>query len=329
MKILILGGTGFIGYHTARECLLRGHEVTALALPPLPKKGLLPDEVNIKLANIDELDDARLRKLLSGHDAVIDAAGADDRVIPKAPAYDFFYRANVLPAERLFKLSKQVGVKRGVLLSSYFAYFDRIWPELKLSTHHPYIRSRREQSARALAAAAPELDLMVLELPFVFGSMPGRDPLWKPLVNYLRSPFPFYCPRGGTNMIAIQHVAEAIVGALEKGIGGQTYVVGDENHNWRDLICMFGQQLGIDKPVHPIPNFMMQTFMESVGFWHHLQGKESGLHPGEFVKVFTSETFFDPSAAREALGYGSGGLITSIQETIAACPKKILGLIPA
>lgn len=321
MKIMILGGTGFIGYHAALECLKRGHQVTALALPPLPQKGLLPDEVSIELANIDTMSDEHLLELLDGQDAIIDAAGADDRVVPKAPAYDFFFNANVIPAERLFKLSRQAGIKRGVLLSSYFCHFDREWPELKLSEHHPYIRTRREQSEHAHRASAPDLDLMVLELPFIFGSMPGREPLWKPLVNYLRSPTPIYCPDGGTNMIAIEHVAEAIVGALEQGEGGKNYVVGDENHSWQDLMKIFCNIMNIDKPIHTIPTPLLHAGMESMGVWHYLQGRESGLHPGEFCKVFASETYFDPDPSREALGYGSGGITAALTETIEACPE--------
>ena len=319
MKTLILGGTGFIGYHASLECIKRGHEVTALALPPLPQKDLLPPEVRIELANVDTMPDDQLRDLLAGHDAIIDAAGADDRIIPKAPAYDFFFNANVLPAQRLFKLSREAGIKRGVLISSYFCHFDRIWPERKLSHHHPYIRTRREQSEYAFKAAAPDLELMVLELPFVFGSMPGREPLWKPLVNYLRSPMPLYCPEGGTNMIAVEHVSEAIVGALEHGSGGQHYVVGDENRSWKSLLETLCEIMDLDKKVRTLPTGLIHKAMEAVQFWHYLQGKESGLHQGEFSKLLASETYFDASIARKVLGQRSGGVLAALRETVAAC----------
>lgn len=61
--------------------------------------------------------------------------------------------------------------------SSYFAYFDRIWPEMRLAEHHPYIRSRKGQEAQSLEAAMPDLQLCILQLPYIFGSMPGRAPL--------------------------------------------------------------------------------------------------------------------------------------------------------
>ena len=35
-RVFIVGGTGFLGYHAARELLAKGVSVTALGLPPAP-----------------------------------------------------------------------------------------------------------------------------------------------------------------------------------------------------------------------------------------------------------------------------------------------------
>ena len=37
--MLIIGGTGFLGYHATLELLTRGHEVTVVGLPPAPPSG--------------------------------------------------------------------------------------------------------------------------------------------------------------------------------------------------------------------------------------------------------------------------------------------------
>jgi uncharacterized protein len=42
MKILITGGTGFVGTHLGRSCLEAGHEVTVLGTRPLPLQGARP-----------------------------------------------------------------------------------------------------------------------------------------------------------------------------------------------------------------------------------------------------------------------------------------------
>ena len=83
MQCLIIGGTGFLGYHAALELLRRGHRVSVLALPPLSAADLLPPQVQVTLADLNVLSDADLQALLAGHDAVVYAAGADDRVTPR------------------------------------------------------------------------------------------------------------------------------------------------------------------------------------------------------------------------------------------------------
>ena len=321
MKVLVVGGTGFLGYYATKEFLRRGHAVTILALPPMPAPGLFPDEVDITLANVDDLGDEELRALLRGKDGVVMAAGADDRILPSAPAYPFFYHNNVEVSVRLFRLAREAGVRRGTLLSSYFAHFDRIWPHLKLSEHHPYVRSRQEQEKQSIAAAMPDLALSVLELPYIFGSMPGRTPLWTPIVNLVRNSRVLMYPRGGTNMIAVQHVGEAIVGSIERGRGGERYLVGDENVTWKDWLRRISRiACGKTKPVITIPDSLMRMQMRRVVEKHHAEGKEGGLESLEFVKLQTAETYFDPEPSRAVLGYGRGGLDEAIRETVEASP---------
>jgi nucleoside-diphosphate-sugar epimerase len=322
MNVFIIGGTGFIGYHAVVEFIRRGHQVSVLALPPLPADDLLPPEVDIKLADLNSLPDEEVRALLRGHDALVFAAGVDDRTIPKSPSYDFFYEGNVRSCSRLFRLAREVGVKRGVVIGSYFAYFARIWPEMELSKHHPYIRSRIEQINHAMQAAMPDLELMVLELPYVFGTMPGRTPLWAPLIRYTSYPIPLFYSRGGTNVVAVKHVAEAIAGAIEAGKGGEVYQIGGENLTWVEFLTRLSEKTGKKKRVITLPDWIIRLGLWFVELYFKFQGREGGLDPVPFVDVQTAETFFDPTPSRIALGYGQGGLDDAFQDTVQASQKK-------
>ncbi len=319
MRVLIVGGTGFLGYHATLEFLRRGHDVTSLALPPLPAEDLLPPQVTLHFANVNELSDEETRELLTGHDAVIYAAGVDDRVTPDAPAYPVFYEGNVASASRVIRLARESGVRRGVVLGSYFAYFNREWPELELARHHPYIRSRVVQAAACIEAGGDALDVMILELGYIFGSMPGRTPLWKPLVDYLRSPFPVFYSGGGTNAIAVEHVAEAIAGAVEQGEGGQRYTIGDENLTWREMLTRLAHADGREKRIVTLPKFVVRAGAHLLQLSHRLQGREAGLDPVRFVEVQTRTTYLDPTPSQEALGYERGGLDRAFADTVAAC----------
>ena len=320
MKVFILGGTGFIGYHATLALLKQGHTVQTLALPPLPEEGLFPAGVSIHLGDFNQMDDQELLDLMQGCEAVVFAAGADDRVTPKKPAYPFFYQANVLTAKRFFSLAKRAGVSRGVLLNSYFAYFDRVWPELKLSEHHPYIRSRREQEDIVLAIADEGFRVAILELPYIFGSMPGRTPLWKPLVKYLHWPLPWvFYPRGGSAMVSVENVARAIVGAVCKDVETGFYQIGDENLTWQAFLERLAKAAGLEKQVVTLPDWVLQVGLWALKAGHGLQGRESGLDPLELVHLQTAETFFDPKPAQEKLGFFGGDLDEAFRETILGC----------
>jgi len=238
---------------------------------------------------------------------------------PKAPSYPFFYKNNVEATVRLLTLARNAGVKKGVVLGSYFAHFDRIWPQLRLSQRHPYIRSRVEQEEAAIAAGGEGMQVMILELPYIFGAMPGRTPLWKPLIDYIQfTPILFYT-RGGTNCITVEHVAEAIAGAVEKGEGGQRYLIGGENLTWVELLDRINCYLGIAKKVVTLPNWVVIFGTIFVKLGHLLQGRESGLDPLALIKLQSAMTFFDPTASQLALGYGKNSIDEALRRTVDAC----------
>ncbi len=314
----MLGGTGFIGYHTTPELLRRDWQVTCVGLAPGPAPGLFPPGARIELCDFDRLPDDGALALLSGHDAVVFAAGADDRVLPPAPALDFFRRRNVAPAARFFRLAAAAGANSGVLVGSYFAGFCRTHPEWRLAEHHPYVRSRLEQADAALAACAGRLRLTVLELPWVFGAMPGTRPLWTPLVRYVRRAPVLFFTRGGTALVSVRLVAEAVAAALDRGSHGARLTIVEQNRSWSDLLGEISALAGRRKRVVPLPAALVRWGARAVRLGHRLRGRESGLDPVAFVRFQTEETFVDPQPARSALGLSAGDLAAALADTVRA-----------
>ena len=69
------------------------------------------------------------------------AVGPDDRVVPKAPAYQFFYDRLVTACGRAFSAAKKAGIKKAVLLSSYlFCQVFSIYFFLKYSDTCKYLQ---------------------------------------------------------------------------------------------------------------------------------------------------------------------------------------------
>lgn len=322
MHVLIIGGTGFIGYHAALACLRRGHAVTATARNR-PAQGVLPDEVVFQPVDVNQIAETDLKRLLAGQDAVVYAAGVDTAKPHPNPAYDYFYRENVQPCVRLFAAAREVGVTRGVILGSYFNTLDRLRPEMRLPALHPYIRSRHAQAEESIRVAMPTLQVMILELPWIFGSMPaGRASQWAGLVNYVRSPYPLFFTTGGTAAVSVKHVAEAVVGAIERGEGGQHYPIGEENLTWVELLGRLSRLAGRPKRVITVPTPIIRGALGMYQIILQVRGLESGLMPLPYATIQTSNMFFDPAPARAALGFGQGDLDHALQATIDASPQK-------
>ncbi len=175
-----------------------------------------------------------------------------------AQIYELYKKYNIDSINRLLRIAKECGVKHTVICGSYFAYFDKLWPQMKLSENHAYIRSRRDQEAVAMEYADKDFDVAVLELPYIFGTQPGRKPVWVFLVENIRSMKIFTMwPKGGSTMVTVRQVGQAIAGALERNQGGKCYPIGYYNLTWKEMLKICLKHLGCpDKKIFTIPKWM-------------------------------------------------------------------------
>lgn len=316
MNVLIIGGTGFIGYHIVSQLISDGHGVGVIALPPIPEGIRFPDGVSVFLADMKSLSDRELIDIMIGYDSFVFAAGADDRSVPARPSYPYFFDSNVNPVIRLTRLAVKAGLKAGLVMGSYYTHFNRIWPELQMAERHPYIRSRVEQQRLGFDAAGEKFRLMFLELPFIFGSMPGRKPLWTPLIGYINSGWPVYCPKGGTSAVSVRTVAAAAVGALENGQARGCYPIGEENLSWNELFSRLAGERKKNLRLHRLPVGLLKLALSTVWLVHRMKGKEGGLDFRRLSSILLSETFLDSRAIQAELDYSPAGLEEAFKKTL-------------
>ena len=252
---MIVGGTGFLGYYTGKLALEKGYKVSSISIldDDLENKDLdswFPKEIDNQLIDVFSASEEELKEALKGYDYMIYAVGPDDRYTPKAPSYDFFHFRLVECAAKVFRAARDAGVKKSVVYNSYFAYFDRIYPEMKLTEYHPYIRCRVEQ-AKKLNEEKGNMEVVVLELPYIFGSMEAREPIWRKvfLDRYVNGHKTVFFSKGGTTMISVQHIAEAGIGAIEYGKDGERYPIGDENRSFKWMLSFMSECKGVKKKV--------------------------------------------------------------------------------
>lgn len=317
-KVFVLGGTGFLGYYTIKELLKRGYEVETMALPPMPTDDLLPKEVKCDLGDINALSDEEIIAKLSGCYGFIYAAGADERITPDAPAAKFFYEANVLPTQRLAHLAKKAGVKKFVVFGSYFAEFAERLPEMHLRMQ-AYPNTRLLQEQIAFAEGEGSMDVTSLRLPYIFGTMPGRMPLWKMFVDQIKGQEVFPSLGGGTAMVTVEQVAEAAVGAMENGKHRGTYAISGINMSHYDFYKIIVTALNQDTEIMVVPFSQVKESYQAVDEEAAREGKEHGIRIVVTAQLQEENLFIDPQETMPILGYKDHDVKASIIETLNKC----------
>ncbi len=174
MNILLTGGAGYIGSHTAVECMASGHAVVVFdnLSNSSPKSLDRVAQIVGKSASFvqgDIRDRAALRKLFSDHciDAVVHFAGlkAVGESVEKPLLY---YDNNIVGSIALFEVMAEVGVKSIVFSSSATVYGDPatvpITEDFPLSATNPYGRSKLiiEEVLRDVAVSDTDWNVALL-----------------------------------------------------------------------------------------------------------------------------------------------------------------------
>lgn len=318
-KIFVLGGTGFLGYYTTKELLSKGYEVKTVSLPPMPAEDLFPSNVEVKLGDINKMTDSEIKEMLSDCTGFVYAAGADERVVADKPAKKFYYEANVLPTQRLARLAKEAGVKSFVVFGSYMSEFAERMPELGLKDQ-PYPNMRLLQEQIAFAEGEGSMTVSSLRLPYIFGTMPGRMPLWKMFVDQIKGQPVYPALQGGTTMVTVEQVAEAAVGALENAHHRDTFAIGMLNMKYQKFYQMIADALGQkDTQIPVVPFEQMKPTYEGVDKQADEQGKEHGIHVVTTGLMQTKDLYVDPDDTKNILGIKDHDVIASIKETLKKC----------
>lgn len=319
MKVFMIGGTGLIGSEAARQLIEKGHEVVSLALADLPKNANLPTQMKLITGNYLEMSDDELIKLMEGAEGFVFAAGIDERVEGKPPIYDLFKKHNIDALERLLRLAKTSGIKHSVICGSYFSYFAKKWPELELTKHHQYIRSRIDQENMALSFVDENFDVAILELPYIFGAQKGRKPVWVFLVEIIQGmKKSTYYTKGGTTMVTVKQVGQGIVGALEKNKGGNAYPFGYYNLRWKEMFKIFHKHMGLPstRKVVTIPPFLFTLSAIKITKTKQKAGFDGGLNLVKFTKLQTSNLFIDKDEGATFLGVKEDDIDRAIGESV-------------
>ena len=321
MKIFMIGGTGLLGCEAATTLIKRGHQVKSVALPPLPEGAPIPKEMELVFGDINKKTDEEIEQMLEGCDCFIFAAGVDERKEFPAPVMDYYYKYNIAPLERIFPLCKKAGVKRAVVLGSYFSYLSKIKPDMNLEERNPYFKSRLIQEDVCKKACDDNFSVAVLELPYIFGTQPGRRPVWTVLIEQIsgmdKLPFTLY-PKGGTAMLTCRQVGQAIAGAaVREKAGFEAIPVAMYNMKWDKFLKIVyeARGMGPDRKIVGVQPWMMKLGMIGIAKDYKKRGIESGMDPFNLPDIMNLDLFINNQYTKE-LGVQEDDIEAAITDSI-------------
>ncbi len=336
-KVFMIGGTGLLGSKSAEQFLAHGVGVKTLALPPLPEGAPMPEGMEIIFQDVNKCTDDELRELMKDCDCLVYAAGVDERAEFPPPVLDYYYKYNIAPLKRLLPMAKELKYESAVVFNSYFTWLTKNRPDMKLAERNPYMKSRLEQEEYALSMADDDFAVAVLELPYIFGTQPGRRPVWTVLIDQIKAmdklPATFY-PAGGTAMLTIRQVGEACYGAATRTKGARAYPVACYNMKWTEFlkIVYAARGMGENRPIVSIPPWMMAMYMPTFKMDYKKRGIESGMDPMQLPYIMDICLFFDTDTMYHDLGVTPDDIKAAITDSIkVSCEvalegKQLLGM---
>jgi UDP-glucose 4-epimerase len=117
MRILVLGGCGFIGSHVTERLLANGHDVSVFARRNVDRSNISLVQDRIRMCTGDFMNDDDVRRAVVGMEVVVHLIGS---TLPAGSVANptFELEVNVVPSVNLFSACVDAGVKKIVFVSS-------------------------------------------------------------------------------------------------------------------------------------------------------------------------------------------------------------------
>ena len=229
MRIMITGGTGFIGGAAARCLLDRGDSVVILARSPARATAL--EERGAKIIAGDLRDPVAVTRAADGCDAVLHAAG-----LPRPATWKKFRAIHIDGTRNVLSAAMRLGVRRVVTIASQSVLFagrdllgvDETYAYPR-SYIDPYSATKAAGERLALAENNPDLEVTSLRPAVVWGR--GDTTILPIFARLARSTFGVPACGDGLNLEATTHIdnlTEAMLAALTAPAApGRAYFVVD------------------------------------------------------------------------------------------------------
>jgi len=319
-QVLLTGASGFVGAAVMRQLLRAGYQVRALVRRPQDFHP--PAGVATCLGDITNL--ASVVDAVQGCESVIHCA-ADYRLSLRPSESSQMIAINVGGTANVLTAAHRAGVRRLVHCSTVgtlaFPRSGRICTEDDAAPSParlagPYKRSKWAAERLVLRERPEELEVVVVQPSTPVGMGDYRPtPTGQVIQNFLRGRIPAVVDTG-LNLVAVEAVGQGHVLALERGVAGRSYILGDCNLTLRQLLSQVAEFGGVTPPRWRVPLGLAFTaaFASEARGWAQHRAPAISLTS---VRMAAHPMYVDSRRARAELDWEPGDLDLALRQAVS------------
>ncbi|RMH42926.1 MAG: NAD-dependent epimerase/dehydratase family protein [Deltaproteobacteria bacterium] len=305
-RVLVTGGTGFLGEHVVRQLVGAGDwDVRVVARSHSP----VLDALDVEVIRADvTCDDAELARALDGCDGVFHLAGLVSRDPDDG---QLMMRIHVDGTRKVLRAAAAAGVPRVVVASTSgtvaVAHDDTPRDETapyatEIVARWPYYLSKIYQEKEAFALGDElAIEVVCVNPSLLLGPGDRRVSSTGDVQRFLNRQIPVV-PKGGMNFVDVRDAAAATIAAMDRGTAGERYLLGGPNWTVEEF---FGRLSRIAKV--PPPRLRLPSRLQRAGasVLERVYKRFDRTPPVDRQSVEMGEVFWyvDASKARRELGF--------------------------
>ena len=259
MRVMLTGGTGFLGGHVMRALVEAGHEVRALVRDPA-KLERATDLHRIERGAVravpgDILDRSSVDAAVTGADACVHTAAfttLDPAEMPKALTVNAPGARNVLDA------AVAAGCDPVIHVSTMSVIFPPTGDRLSATDPvqgggEPYNASKAEADLHARGLQEAGHPVVILYPAGVTGPDDlGSNVVETVLAQTLSSPVFMTADSGGSLFVDVRDVARAITALVRPGAGPASHMMGGTFLPWTEYLAVVQEVTGVERQALPL-----------------------------------------------------------------------------
>jgi len=316
-KVLVTGGTGFLGEHVCRVLVERGLKVRSLAR----SRSDVLDDLGVEAIRGDVSAGAELDRAVAGVEAVFHLAGVVSRDPDDGQR---MMRLHVDGTRRVLDAMKRMGVRRMILASTSGTVAVAAEPQIldesfdyatDLVAGWPYYASKIYQEKLAFSLGKDlGIEVVAVNPSLLLGPGDRRLSSTGDVLRFLRGQIPSV-PRGGVNFVDARDAAVAAVNALERGRAGERYLLGGPNWTVAEFFGRLERVAKVRGPRLKLPSKLNRWGASLLEHAYRARGKEP---PVDRISVEMSEHYwwFDSTKAERELGFEARDPGLTLHDTV-------------